>query len=569
MKDIIKNLQDINKPIVHIAFGFFFCSLAYGIWDYSKALAIFINLCFYIFLYKCTNKSFLFVILLFQGLTIGFNINYFNYNISLNDEIRIVEKSQYNTIGEVKGRRFYLTNNIKTLNVGEKITAKGVYLNKEDKQKGILGEIKINSFKKSEGDFLYYLWREKSLVSERLSENLGIRKSGLITSISYGDKSLLDREDNEDMKYLGVVHAISVSGMHVALIFFLINRFLSRGLSLAITTVYVIFTGMAFSSIRAIIMLGVLAYSVPLNKKYNPLGAISLSAIILIMWKPYVVFDIGFLLSYSATIGIILFNDKINKKLYKLPKIIREGISLAISSQILSFPFLALVFKSVSINLFLGNIILIPIINLILIMGNLLPLFLNISWVFDFLSYTLMKLINILDYFMDLLYRVSLPMITMDSHFVKFYLILLIVFYFYKKGHRKMIYLPLIYILVIGIEIYSPFLTIEYFREGALGIKYRGSGQIITNKRNIDLGKIKGESKINSATIDGEFLKINENIEFKRVNKDFILIQNNKNQILLKLSKEGKNEGNYDIIDFNNRKINKIIVIRNKIYKIY
>ena len=48
--------------------------------------------------------------------------------------------------------------------------------------------------------------------------------------------------------------------------------------------------------------------------------------------NPYKILDVGLQLSYGGTIGIILFNKKLNRKLYKLPKKIREGISVSISS---------------------------------------------------------------------------------------------------------------------------------------------------------------------------------------------------------------------------------------------
>ncbi|MGL5149594.1 MAG: ComEC/Rec2 family competence protein [Clostridium sp.] len=568
MEKILERIEDINKPIVHIAFGFFISSLSYGAFQYSRALSITVILLFLFLEYKFTNKEFLCVVIIVVGLGIGYNINYYNYEIKEGDTIRITSVG-YKTIGEVSGRKIVLTNKIKGLKPGQKIVTKGDFTRKDDRETGVIGELKVTSYKILKGDFITNLFDTKEEVREKLANNIGLRKAGLITSIAYGDKTLLDNEDNRDMKLLGVIHAISVSGMHVAIIYLILSKITRREVALIITAIYVIFTGMAFSSIRSLIMLAVMCYGIPFRRNYSPIGGLSFSAIIILIWKPYTCYDIGFLLSYSSTIGIILYNKKFKNTLYKLPKILCEGISLSIASQVFSLPLLIMYFKSISLNILFGNIILIPIINLLMIIGNILPIVVNVEWIFNFISYVLYTIVNFLDYLTDVLYKFSLPLIEMNFYYGKFIIVLIITLFFYKKGFKKSILLPVSYLIIIFIEMYSPFVTIEYFKEGAIAINYRGEGAIITNKRNIDISKIKGETKINEVISDGEEYRVMDGLSIKQYNKDFIIKENKKGSVLLKLSKDNKYGSNYDIIDFEKSKVKKIIVIRGKFFRLY
>ena len=86
---------------------------------------------------------------------------------------------------------------------------------------------------------------------------------------------------------------------------------------------------------------------------------------ILTIFKPYSIFEISFHLSYLATLGIILMNKKMNNMLYKFPGKLREGISIALSAQIFTVPYLLLIFRDLSLNFIIGNLCLVPFVNIL------------------------------------------------------------------------------------------------------------------------------------------------------------------------------------------------------------
>ena len=95
-----------------------------------------------------------------------------------------------------------------------------------------------------------------------------------------------------------------------SLIYSLLKKILGVKISLGITLIYVLFSGALAPAIRAYIMIVIMNIGKVVKRNYNPLAAISLSGIILLLMKPYYIYNLGFILSFLATLGIILFNKR-------------------------------------------------------------------------------------------------------------------------------------------------------------------------------------------------------------------------------------------------------------------
>ena len=76
-----------------------------------------------------------------------------------------------------------------------------------------------------------------------------------------------------------------------------------------------------------------------------------------------------------------------NRYFDKLPKFIREGVSISLSSQVFTFPFLVLYFREFSLGFLAGNLILMPLINVVVILGNILSLTLKFEVIFNYLAF--------------------------------------------------------------------------------------------------------------------------------------------------------------------------------------
>ncbi|MBM6861741.1 ComEC/Rec2 family competence protein, partial [Clostridium saudiense] len=216
------------------------------------------------------------------------------------------------------------------LKVGDKVVAIGEFNKSLDLSKGIIGEYKVKNYKLLKKDFIGYLYDRRESLYESIKSRLGKRKAGFITSVAFGYSEALDNEDREEMNIFGISHAISVSGLHMALVYGILRRIFGCKISLFIALLYVLFTGASSSTVRSYIMIFIMSFALVVKRNYNPLASISLAGTILLLLHPYDLFSLGFELSFIATLGIIIFNKKLNKKLYKLPKRIREEVAVSI-----------------------------------------------------------------------------------------------------------------------------------------------------------------------------------------------------------------------------------------------
>ncbi len=167
-----------------------------------------------------------------------------------------------------------------------------------------------------------------------------------------GDRSSIDSEITRKFGNTGAMHVLAVSGLHVAilvqiltLIFGLFSRWISKNqaliLALIIVWIYSALTGLSSSVVRSALMFTVLAGSTLTGRNYNGFNSLALSAVIILVWNPHFLFDIGFQLSYLAMVGIFLFNKHLSVLFYTKIKWIQlawEGTMVGIAAQIMTVP---------------------------------------------------------------------------------------------------------------------------------------------------------------------------------------------------------------------------------------
>ena len=559
----IEKIGEVKTPIIYISLTIIISSIVYGLYFKYFLPAAIVAGCFFIFILFSTNKCFTIFIVIIFLIGIGININYYNVNINKNfiGEIRVIENKSYYKIISFKGKRLYIQDFQGEL--GEKFIIKGIFTKEVDREKGIIGNIKVNSSKKIKEDFRYKLYELRKKIYFKLEENIGKRKAGLILSLAFGCSDYLDNEDSEDMRGMGVIHAVSVSGLHVALVYGILKKFLNNKIALLGTVIYVLLTGAEFSSLRALIMIMFLSFSFGFRKNYNSLGALAFSALIITLVAPYAPFKLGFQLSFLATLGIIMFSQKLNNKLYKFPKYLRETFSISLSAQVFTIPIMIIAFEEFSIAFIIGNTILVPIFDILIKLGNLLLIVLPFSILFDFISFIIYKVINFLDSIMYYLYIFPQEII-INKGFALIYVCALIGLYYGVKKDKKFILLPIIANFVFMIHIYSPIVRVDYYKEGAILVSYRGDRAVVTNKRNIDIKTLKKVSLTSKGYREGKKIKIKNGIEIFKDDKDFI-IKIKEREYTINMSKKKNFKKEYDIIDFKNNNLNGFYILKDKI----
>lgn len=559
----VRSDKGFNNPLIYIFIIFILSSFIYELYSKNKLLAIFYVCSFFAFLLYFKGKYITLILMLFFIVSLSNNILFYNYTPNEVEEVRVVEVNTYYGKGEIKGRIVNLSNVDSNLEVGNKLIVKGEFTENHNKTKGVIGDYKIRWHKVLKSDFIDKLYKRRRHIYEKIENKLGKRKAALITSVSFGYKDELDKDHRELMSSLGISHAISISGLHLVLIYSVLKLLLGGKLSLIVALIYVVFSGASAPAVRAYIMIVILNLGDVVKRNYNPLAALSLSGIVLLLIKPYYIYNLGFVLSFLATLGIILFNKNLNKKLYRFPKFVRNTIAISISAQLLTLPIIILYFNEISLNFIIGNIIIIPFINILLVMGNILIFIVDMTALFNYSMYLSHYIIKYIDIIMYKIEYMAFDLIYFHYTVAYFYIALLTTYYFYKKGFKQFIYYPLIMGIYIMILVYSPFPKIRYYNEGALFISYRGDKVIIQTKDVIDKEKIMGTTLSNKLMDEVYEINIGAEVKLKKAGQNYIL-QTANNEYLLFVNYE-KIDDEYDIIDFRKGDIKEVTVFNDNI----
>jgi len=218
---------------------------------------------------------------------------------------------------------------------------------------------------------------------------LGIKGENLavVAAITLGQKNLLDEDRKKDFATAGVIHVMAVSGLHVMILsLFVMNilSFLKRRfnisrivLTLAVMWMFAFITGLTTSVVRASLMFTFIWSGYLLRRKLNPLNSLMASAFILIVINPGIIFDTGFLLSYSAVTFILVFYHDLYTTLHFSNRVadrIWQMTVVAIVAQAGTMPLTIAIFNRFPTYFLLANSVIVPLAALIVISGCLIPL---------------------------------------------------------------------------------------------------------------------------------------------------------------------------------------------------
>lgn len=241
----------------------------------------------------------------------------------------------------------------------------------------------------------------KSSLDSLLPENT----SSLCKAVLLGDKHALSNDVKADFSKTGTSFLIVVSGMHLTVIaglaLFLLknivkNRYALASVIFAIVFCFMAVTGFTPSVVRSGIMLILTYCSKAVFRSVDGLNSLGAAAIVLTLFNPFAVGDIGMLLSFSATAGIVLWANKI--ELYLSRKLHLKGkhkfirgalnlISVSVSASLWIIPITTIAFHRVSPFVVLTAFFAEPVVSVVLICAVLASL-IYLCPVISFFAYT-------------------------------------------------------------------------------------------------------------------------------------------------------------------------------------
>jgi len=204
------------------------------------------------------------------------------------------------------------------------------------------------------------------------------------SAILIGYDEYLDQDLRQLYAGSGAMHILCVSGLHVGIIFLILNVLLmplqqyksTRIFKAIIITLiiwfYALITGMSPSVFRAATMFSFISFGQMINRRTSVYNSLAASAVVLIIADPFVIFHIGFQLSYSAILGILLIQPIISSWVSSRNIIVRyfwDLVAVSIAAQIGTFPISIFYFHQFPNYFILTNLFVIPASFIILITG--------------------------------------------------------------------------------------------------------------------------------------------------------------------------------------------------------
>lgn len=210
----------------------------------------------------------------------------------------------------------------------------------------------------------------RNSLKEGLDENGFNVAYALIT----GNSGLIDYELLTSYREAGVAHIFAVSGLHIGflavVLSFIFKKIRIKPIikSLTIVAILLFYSGVcgfSASSLRAAIMTAVSLLALNSGKRYDGVSALSLSAIIILLFSPTQLLCVGFQLSFMVVLGIITCSGTMSKLFSFLPKKIADSLGVVVCAQLFSVPICLYAFGQVSLIAMLINLIFVPIVSII------------------------------------------------------------------------------------------------------------------------------------------------------------------------------------------------------------
>ncbi|MBP5198872.1 MAG: ComEC/Rec2 family competence protein, partial [Lachnospiraceae bacterium] len=348
----------------------------------------------------------------------GFNPAFYLKNIELISESASSQKNlkKYNLILRVNESDCSV-NDIYDLRIGDRVTVTGRFICFEHgtnpgefdaadyyhslKIPGRLKDYEVTDLNKGKGlarlgEVIFIL---RTYFSKRLDKVFVPETAGVLKAMLLGDKRETDPGIKDLFRHSGIIHIISISGLHITLIAVSVYRLFKRAgmkkaVSAILATVLLIFygmlVGMPMSAKRAICMFVIRMAADMMKRTYDMLTALGITAVLMIIFNPAYMLNSGFFLSFGSVMGIGAVFPLIRDCLHfsfvgrytksRIKKILTAGmhsiinsscemIMAGVSIMIFTWPIQLWFYYEVPIFSVLSNLLVLPFLSLLLIFG--------------------------------------------------------------------------------------------------------------------------------------------------------------------------------------------------------
>lgn len=245
----------------------------------------------------------------------------------------------------------------------------------------------------------YYAVELRDKIRTALYMELDFDNAALASAVLLGDKSGFSDDINNNIRRAGLSHIAVVSGLHLSIITMMYkkamgslikNKYVNALSTLLIVLFFLTLTGFGKSAIRASIMLFIVLIAPFFKRESDSLNSLGLASVILCVANPYIVGDVGVLLSFSATFGIVAFSSPLNAfltrrllplqdswyvRINKLLRKLSAMFSVTFTAVVATLPVTILFFGKVSLVQIVSNMVVVPFVQYFMLACSAAALF--------------------------------------------------------------------------------------------------------------------------------------------------------------------------------------------------
>ncbi len=327
----------------------------------------------------------------------------------------------------------------------------------------------IHTQQKKANPILVFSYQLRNYLLSLISQyNINGDEYAIGSALILGYEDDLSNEVIGSFAATGALHVLSVSGLHVGIVFLVLNyflQFLGESKPARITRfivavsglwLYALITGLSPSVWRAAAMFSLITAGKFYKKDISTFNIIGCSAFILLCINPYMITEVGFQLSYLAVFGIVTLHQKFYDLLIFKKKIIDNIWSIScvsVAAQLVTFPLGLLYFHQFPNYFLFSNLVVIPLSTIILYAGILLLAVAKIPIAGALVAKVLHSLLWILKYTVSVFENLPLALIEgiAISTFETFLIYGILISLFAYWLQKKLLYINVALILCVGI----------------------------------------------------------------------------------------------------------------------
>ena len=241
----------------------------------------------------------------------------------------------------------------------------------------------------------FFLEQREQLLQRYQDGGLDGDAYAVVAAMSLGDKTALTREVRSMYSVSGASHVLALSGLHLGIIYMLLSLLLPRRrwpavsqlLSILVVWAFVLLVGMPVSAVRSAVMLtiyGVLSIG---RRNKMSVNVLAFTALVMLLWNPAWLFDVGFQMSFMAVWAILLFvpvfTGVFSDKYYMEHPWVAKGwgmVAVSMAAQLGVAPLIAYYFAQFSTCFLLTNFLVVPAAFLILCLSVVVLLFPSLAY---------------------------------------------------------------------------------------------------------------------------------------------------------------------------------------------